>query len=208
VAHHAANPNSDHERGDAYDITVDYANGPDPDSLAEMARSDDRVSYVIWNQRIANKTIENNAWRPYGKTAVQTDPHTSHVHISIRHDARDDVRPWRQPIAAAGEPTSSPVAASVAPPAVAPPAPPAAKMDPVPPGFVNMPQSHVTPERAAWAQELLRDSTFMLGQVRVRAIGGPVAARVETHPADAHIDHPHRGISLYEPREAPVTDIA
>jgi hypothetical protein len=93
-AHHAANPNSDHERGDAFDFTVDRAHGPDPDGLAELARADDRVQYVIWNERKANKDIDGNAWRTYERTAIQTDPHTSHIHISVKHAARDNVRPW------------------------------------------------------------------------------------------------------------------
>lgn len=52
------------------------------------------MTYVIWNRQIANKAVLDNAWRPYERTAIQTDPHTSHVHVSIRHDARDDSSPW------------------------------------------------------------------------------------------------------------------
>lgn len=188
VAHHAHNPNSDHERGDAYDFTVDRSNGPDPDALAELARADDRVSYVIFNKRIANKQIDGNAWRPYALTAIQTDPHTSHVHVSIRHDVRDNTTPWS--------------AANIRSSCAAVTSPVAASMQPVPAGYANMKQSRVTPARASWAQTLLHDQSFSMGQVRTSDIDGPVAARVEVHPADAHIDHPHRGISLYEPPAA------
>lgn len=94
AAHHAANPGSDHERGDAYDFTVDHVNGPEPGALAELARLDPRVSYVIWNRQIASKRKDDNAWGPYERTAIQTDPHISHVHVSVRSDARGDARPW------------------------------------------------------------------------------------------------------------------
>jgi hypothetical protein len=195
AAHHLANPNSDHERGDAYDFTVDRVNGPDPDALAELARNDDRVSYVIWNERIANKSVQNNDWRPYARTAIQTDPHTSHVHVSIKHYQRDSVAPWgaadlQNKMQNVPAPSPAPMAARA----------PSPTMQAVPSGYVNMVQSHVTPARAAWAQALLHDQTFQMGQVRTNDIGGPIAARVEVHPADAHLNHDHRGISLYEPR--------
>lgn len=186
AAHHEHNPNSDHERGDAYDFTVDKTNGPDPDALADLARNDDRVSYVIYNERIANKDKDGNVWRPYVKTAIQTDPHTSHVHVSVKHAARNDVRQWGVAKIKGAAPPAKVAAVS-------------APMQPVPAGYVNMKQSRVTPARASWAQTLLHDQSFSMGQVRTSDIDGPVAARVEVHPADAHIDNSHRGISLYEP---------
>lgn len=192
VEHHAKNPNSDHERGDAFDFTVDRADGPDPDSLAELAKGDNRVSYVIWNRRIANKNVDGNAWRPYELTAIQTDPHTSHVHVSVRDYARADASPWNVADGVRSG-TQSPRMAQAAPPVSY-----TQKMEALPTGYASMKQSRVTQARADWAKLLLHDQSFAMGQVRTSDIGGPLAARVEIHSADAHIDHPHRGISLYE----------
>jgi hypothetical protein len=94
AAHHAANPNSDHERGDALDVTHDAVNGPDLDALASALLKDPRTSYVIWNRRIANPSVESGAWRPYARTTGPTDPHTTHLHLSVVHAKRDDVAAW------------------------------------------------------------------------------------------------------------------
>jgi hypothetical protein len=96
AAHRCANPGSDHDAGDAYDFTADQVagRGPDPGALAELARIDPRTKYVIWDRRIAAKDRDGNAWRPYERSRVQTDPHTSHVHVSVRRESRGDARPW------------------------------------------------------------------------------------------------------------------
>lgn len=75
---------SDHNDGNAVDITNDPS-GCSGDIIAEAATRDPRTKYVIWNRRIWTGT-----WKPY----TGANPHTSHVHISIRADARDDTRPW------------------------------------------------------------------------------------------------------------------
>lgn len=94
AAHHAANPSSDHERGDALDVTQDPVNGPNLDTLAAALLKDARVTYVIWNRQIANRAIDGGKWRPYELTAIQTDPHTGHLHVSVSNAARDNAAPW------------------------------------------------------------------------------------------------------------------
>lgn len=171
AAHHAKNPTSDHERGDALDVTFDLMNGPNLDQLASDILKDERVKYVIWNRQIANRTIDGGAWRPYVETAIQTDPHTGHMHVSVDHARRGDTSSWRIVIV---------------------PAPPA--------GYVSMRDKDVTQELAAWAKELLGDRTFGTGQTRTRTFGNKdVLARIEVHPPSQRIDHPHRGVSLFAP---------
>ena len=181
-AHHDKNASSDHERGDALDITLDFTNGPDLDKLAELLIADDRVTYVIWNKRIANRTPSTTGesrwasgeWRTYPTTwmvehgSQNSDPHTGHLHVSVDHSKRDEDRSWKVPMGT-----------------------------PVPSGYVSV--ASVSPEMATWAKELLRDGSFRMGQVRTRDFDGrAVAARAEAHPASASIGHPHRGVSLYE----------
>lgn len=81
---------SDHNEGNAVDITHDPANGLDAGTIARLAQDDPRVAYVIWDRRIWSKAREAEGWRPYSGA----NPHTKHVHISIRADARDDDSPW------------------------------------------------------------------------------------------------------------------
>lgn len=72
----------------AMDITHDPSHGCDANNIAESIRDnrDDRVKYIIWNQRIANSSpIGNNsawAWRQY----TGSNPHTKHIHISVKSD--------------------------------------------------------------------------------------------------------------------------
>ncbi|AUX43821.1 uncharacterized protein SOCE26_052760 [Sorangium cellulosum] len=97
-AAHQATP-SDHNQGNAVDISLDKESGPDLDALADALLGDPRTAYVIWNRRIANRRIQGGAWRPYD--APGKNPHTRHLHLSIVPEARDDVRPWTLPAAAA-----------------------------------------------------------------------------------------------------------
>jgi hypothetical protein len=50
-----------------------------------------RLSYVIWNRRIASRS-QGWAWRDY----AGSDPHTNHVHFSGRYlsSTEADTRPW------------------------------------------------------------------------------------------------------------------
>ena len=70
----------------ALDITHDKASGCDAGKIAEAIRAseDPRVKYIIWNKKICNFQKVGNAkpwaWRKY----TGTNPHTEHVHISVR----------------------------------------------------------------------------------------------------------------------------
>lgn len=81
---------SDHNTGDAVDITHDPRAGCDAGVIADMATRDHRVTYVIWDRRIWSRARAAEGWRPY----TGSNPHTKHVHISVRADARDDALPW------------------------------------------------------------------------------------------------------------------
>ena len=82
----------------ACDITHDPSGGCDADVIAEAIRAgrDTRVKYIIWNRRIANSSAINGTapwtWRPYGGS----NPHTKHVHISVKPDksSYDSVAAW------------------------------------------------------------------------------------------------------------------
>lgn len=95
AAHTIQNPKSDHERGLAVDVTHDPANGCDVGVWADQIceRRDPRVRYVIFNRRIWNPTYSTQ-WRSYSGT----NPHTSHMHISIRSDQRDNTSSWWIPV--------------------------------------------------------------------------------------------------------------
>lgn len=103
--HTTANPGSDHEphvviRGTAYasafDLSDDKPNGCDADALVEQLRQrrDPRVKYVIAERRMYSSypTSTHSAWtwRPYNGS----NPHSSHVHVSLLPDALFDLNPW------------------------------------------------------------------------------------------------------------------
>lgn len=98
AAHAAASPHSDHNLGNAVDITaMDRAHG---DAIAEAALRDPRTTYVIWFARIWNVSRGDRDWRPYDGA----NAHKHHVHISIAATAREDASPWpwdpsREPVA-------------------------------------------------------------------------------------------------------------
>jgi hypothetical protein len=75
----------------ALDITHDPANGCDAGKIAAALRAsrDPRIKYVIWDRKIFNSQLWPWEWRDYRGT----NPHTAHVHISVRDDVSDDV-PW------------------------------------------------------------------------------------------------------------------
>jgi hypothetical protein len=100
---------SDHNLGNAVDITHDPASGCDGNVIAALAIKDARVTYVIWNKRIYSRARAAEGWRAY----TGTNPHTKHCHISIRAGSRADTRPWAW-LSASGAP------ASPAPPAESP----------------------------------------------------------------------------------------
>ena len=71
-------------------IDVDKDGIDVPELLAALTR-DPRIEYVIWNRRMLRsyaKTVGGHAykaweWAPYGGPGL--DPHTGHVHVSIKH---------------------------------------------------------------------------------------------------------------------------
>lgn len=79
---------SDHNQGNAVDITHDPKSGADCNLIAAHAVKDGRVTYVIWNKRINSR--DGRGWRPYRGA----NPHTKHCHISIRASARNNTRSW------------------------------------------------------------------------------------------------------------------
>lgn len=104
-AHHLQNPSSDHEpdsRGivHALDLTHDPHNGFDSYNFADqlLKSKDKRIKYVISHSRIGgdegyakrNKRKEWTWYRYYG-----SNPHDSHVHVSINRATEDDVSPWK-----------------------------------------------------------------------------------------------------------------
>jgi hypothetical protein len=72
----------------AVDIDRD---GVDPDKIVAAVRAHPAAWYVIWNRRIYSR---KNGWAPKAYTGA--DPHTGHLHVSIRlaADAVSDSRPW------------------------------------------------------------------------------------------------------------------
>ena len=69
------------------------------DKLAERirrtARKDDRITYIIWNGRIASSQRNNLGrrwgWRPY----TGPNPHNQHIHVSFAKHADHDGRAFR-----------------------------------------------------------------------------------------------------------------
>jgi hypothetical protein len=94
---------SDHNLGNAYDLTHDPANGVDCHTLSRQVINDPRVTYVIWNRRIYNRARAAEGWRNY----TGQNPHTKHMHVSIRAVARDILTPW--PWSAGGATGTEPV---------------------------------------------------------------------------------------------------
>jgi len=92
VAHHANPPGSDHEHGDALDVTFDPERGPDLEALAATLLGDQRTRYVIFNRRIAKPGLDGGTWRPYA--GPRRDPHEGHLHLSIYREGRGDSGPW------------------------------------------------------------------------------------------------------------------
>lgn len=100
-AHHQQNPSSDHETGDAFDLTHDPEHGVDSYKIADwlrervLAGKEKRVKYIISNRRIFNPSV-SPAWRYYGGS----NPHKGHCHVSLvggpysPASVRNDVRPW------------------------------------------------------------------------------------------------------------------
>lgn len=94
----------------ALDITHDVAGGCNANLIWDSLRNarDMRIQYMIWNRQIVNADQIGSAapWtvRPYNGS----NPHTKHIHISVRADARryDDDAPWAVTVAAGAVPAA------------------------------------------------------------------------------------------------------
>lgn len=68
------------------------------DQLRLLARTDRRISYIIFNGKIASWR-RNYKWRKY----TGLNPHTHHIHVSFTKEGDDDGRMFRIPLLT-GEP--------------------------------------------------------------------------------------------------------
>jgi peptidoglycan hydrolase-like protein with peptidoglycan-binding domain len=104
----------------ALDVTHDPAHGVDIATLAEQLRAsrDPRIKYVIANRRIfaGNAGPQPWVWRPY----AGSNPHTSHVHVSVRSGtAGDDAYRWSlaplnpRPVPVPARPRPTPTAGGI-----------------------------------------------------------------------------------------------
>jgi hypothetical protein len=87
---------SDHNQGNAIDLTHSPGHGFDAGLLAESLRLQmqaypaGRVSYLIFMQRIASP-FQGWRWRRYRGP----NPHTNHLHISVMAATRHETRRWK-----------------------------------------------------------------------------------------------------------------
>ena len=79
---------SEHNAGNAVDITHDPKSGADCEAWRHIAITDPRTDNVIWNREIWS--VRFPQWRPYNGS----NPHTHHMHIEIKVSARDDASKW------------------------------------------------------------------------------------------------------------------
>jgi len=94
---------SDHNDGNAFDLTHDPTHGVDCGVLSRLVINDNRVTYVISNRQIYNRARVAEGWRPY----TGLNPHNRHMHVSIRAPSRDDLSPWPWSASAANRPFTS-----------------------------------------------------------------------------------------------------
>ena len=90
LAHIKQNPNSDHNTGLAVDLTHDPKAGVNCDIFFEALKKDKRVSYLIFKGKIWSRERKDEGNRKY----TGSNPHNSHLHISIRADHSSDTSNW------------------------------------------------------------------------------------------------------------------
>jgi hypothetical protein len=90
AAHQVQNPKSDHNTGLAVDLTHDPKNGIDCVEIFEKLKEDKRVEYLIFNGKIWSKARAKEGNRKY----TGSNPHTKHLHISIKPEMATDTSPW------------------------------------------------------------------------------------------------------------------
>lgn len=96
---------SDHNTGNAYDLTNDPEAGCDCMRLRDVAVADSRSKYVIHNDQINNK--DGKGWVPYQPNNPNRNKHMSHMHVSIHDGARNDTSPWWAGSTATAAPSDS-----------------------------------------------------------------------------------------------------
>lgn len=77
----------------AWDLTHDPAHGVDCGRLSEIVKNDSRITYVIFNRRIWSRRFLRWAWRYYSGV----NPHTSHMHVSIKTTTTFNISAWFVP---------------------------------------------------------------------------------------------------------------
>lgn len=101
---------SDHNDGNAFDLTHDPAHGVDCNVLSRQVINDTRVTYVIWNRQIYNRSRAGEGWRAYNGS----NPHDHHMHVSIQAASRNTLSPW--PWSGAALPVTPNPPGGIAPP--------------------------------------------------------------------------------------------
>ena len=86
-AHILQNPNSDHNTGLAVDLTHDKLGGIDCNEVFDKLQAGPRVDYLIFKGKIWSK---DKGLRVY----KGSNPHTKHIHISIKAEYAKDTSPW------------------------------------------------------------------------------------------------------------------
>lgn len=91
-AHQRQNPSSDHDYGNAVDLTHDPANGCDAHRWVRelVKRRDPRVKYAISNGKIWSLERASEGWRDYNGA----NAHTKHAHVSIFSSQRSNTANW------------------------------------------------------------------------------------------------------------------
>lgn len=90
IAHLKQSPDSDHNLGLAVDLTHDPKHGIDCAEIFQKLKQDDRVSYLIFNNKIWSRKYAKQGDRKY----TGSNPHTKHIHVSIRPEHANDTSPW------------------------------------------------------------------------------------------------------------------
>lgn len=92
AAHQKQNPTSDHDHGNAVDLTHDPANGCDAHAWARWLSKQGfpEVKYLISNGKIWSTVRAKEGWRDYDGS----NAHEKHVHVSINSDHRNSRRQW------------------------------------------------------------------------------------------------------------------
>lgn len=99
---------SDHNDGNAFDLTHDPTHGVDCATISRQVIDDTRVTYVIFNRQIYNRARATEGWRAY----TGSNPHDHHMHVSIRPESRNTLTAW--PWSNGGSTTSAPAPGSTA----------------------------------------------------------------------------------------------